>query len=123
MYMKNDLDQLCYNRDHLKFVFALLLPLLGIIFSFLFYGIYRLRQHKTDSMKMLMLFGHIYKEFKEKFSYFDILKMLLKLFTIFFLNIQTDPFGVTSVMIITVLIGYLTLLLNYYPFFYFKAHR
>jgi hypothetical protein len=33
-----------------------------------------------------MLFGHIYKEFKEQYSYFDILKMLLKLFIIFILN-------------------------------------
>jgi hypothetical protein len=56
-----------------------------------------------------MLFGHIYKEFKVNYSYFDILKMILKLFIISVLNIQTETYAVTSVMIITVLIFYLSL--------------
>jgi hypothetical protein len=72
---------------------------------------------------MLMLFGHIYKEFKEQYSYFDIIKLLLKLFLIVIINIQTDPFAVTSEIVLTLLICYLALLLKYYPFFYFKAHR
>jgi hypothetical protein len=94
-----------------------------MIASSLIGGILALKRYNKDLIRTITLYGHIYKEFKNQYSPFDIVKMLFKLLIICVLNVDPDSVSFSSEMAAMILILYLGLIILYSPFYYYMAHN
>jgi hypothetical protein len=120
--MKKELDKQCFDKNHILFILGLLLPLSLLIFSSLVYGIFAFKRFRKDTIRTISLFGHIYKEFKDQYPHFDIVKMIGKLTIILIINAEANTFNISSILITLLLLFYLVLIMYFHPFFYYKAH-
>jgi hypothetical protein len=80
----------CYDEQYYYFLRILIIPLMIfwiIIFpSILFYILYRNR-NELDNPVTLLKIGILYKEYKSRAYYWELIKSLEKILIIFFLNI------------------------------------
>ncbi|KAL4496473.1 hypothetical protein ABPG72_014703 [Tetrahymena utriculariae] len=93
LYMLNDLVQQCWTNQHILFSAGIIYPLtiiwcIGIPMIFLFKIRSAIIQNKKDRVQFILSYYFILQGYKDKFYYWEILKMFQKLIIMIVLNLD-----------------------------------
>jgi hypothetical protein len=93
-YVKGDVTQQCLGIIHKLYIETLLVPALSIsmiIGAIMYILLEKKKQNNIgndlNSVKMLNLFGMIFKEYKPKFCNFEIAKLYMKVVIVIIINV------------------------------------
>jgi hypothetical protein len=74
-----------------------------------------------SSIKMTTLLGNIYSEFKPKFRYFEVVRLIVRMMVILVMSAVDDTFYVVATIITLILMSYLAVSTYLKPYFYYKT--
>jgi hypothetical protein len=125
-YIKADVTQYCFKRTHVFYMLSIILPTITIFLGISLWGLIYLKRRSSEyfrlhSVSELTRFGMIYKEYKDRYCYFDILKMYMRIALTIIINLLDKSSSMMVALMSIILMVYYLSSTKLYPYIYYLS--
>ncbi|EAR98357.2 transmembrane protein, putative (macronuclear) [Tetrahymena thermophila SB210] len=129
-YMKSQMDQICYTKEHYFYILFLIGPVLfivaivypSIMFLILYRNRFKLFDQKLKSINLIRRYGYLFKGYKKNTWWWEIFKTWYKFLIILLATYYSSSTLIQIQSIIFLQLIYLYLLMKYQPYQHSKMN-
>ncbi|KAL4493657.1 hypothetical protein ABPG72_004150 [Tetrahymena utriculariae] len=118
-YIAADMSQICYSSLHLKYIKSVIVPgivVYGLLIPLLFVCILQFNRDKFEQNMFEMKYGFLYREYKSKVFYWEIVRLGCKEIIFISVSIWDEQQELKAMIVCLLLIFYYGLLQRVQPF-------